>query len=539
MLTNGFCFDKIVIVKYGVFGQLKSNISFIRADKTIISEKVKEAFASVLPITLIVLALSVTVAPIDSGVFLAFTLGAFLVVVGMGLFTLGADTAMTPIGEYVGTSVMRTKKIWIIVPICFIVGVMITISEPDLQVLGKQLAETIDPWLLIMAVGVGVGAFLVIAFLRIVLKIRLAYLLIGFYGGVFLLSIFVPDVFIPLAFDSGGVTTGPMSVPFIIAIGTGVAALRSDKNAENDSFGLTALCSIGPILSVMVLGIIYQPEAINSSAAAVPDVSDSKELLTLFVTELPHYMEEVAIALLPIVAFYFIFQLFGQRVAKQQIIRILVGVFYTYFGLVLFLLGVNVGFLPVGSFVGETLGALDYNWIIVPLGMLVGFFVVAAEPAVHVLTKQVYEITSGAIAKGALRGSLMIGVAVSVGISMLRIILHIPIMYFLIPGYLIALALTFIVPDIFTAIAFDSGGVASGAMTASFIMPLALGVCRAVGGNVATEGFGVVAMVAMTPLITIQILGLIYKIKTARIKKEENITLAEEIVISSVEDIIE
>ena len=514
-------------------------MSFIRADKTIISEKVKEAFTSVLPITLIVLALSVTAAPISSGVFLAFILGAFLVIVGMGLFTLGADTAMTPIGEYVGTSVMRTKKLWIIIPICFIVGVMITISEPDLQVLGKQLAETIDPWLLIMAVGIGVGAFLVIAFLRIVLKIRLAYLLIGFYLGVFVLSIFVPDVFIPLAFDSGGVTTGPMSVPFIIAIGTGVASLRSDKNAETDSFGLTALCSVGPILSVMLLGIIYQPETINSSSAAVPDVSDSRELLSLFITELPHYLGEVAIALLPIVAFYFIFQLFGQRVARQQIIRIVVGVLYTYFGLVLFLLGVNVGFLPVGSFVGEVLGSLSYSWIVVPIGMLVGFFVVAAEPAVHVLTKQVYEITSGAIAKGALRASLMIGVAVSVGLSMLRILLHIPIMYFLIPGYLIALLLTFVVPDIFTAIAFDSGGVASGAMTASFLMPLALGVCRAVGGNIATEGFGVVAMVAMTPLITIQILGLVYKIKTARIKKDENVTVAEDRIISVVEDIIE
>ena len=513
-------------------------MSFIRRDRTIISEKVREAFLSVFPITLIVLALSVSVTPIDSGVFLAFILGAFLVVVGMGLFTLGADTAMTPIGEYVGTSVMRTKRLFIILPICFIVGIMITVSEPDLQVLAGQLSETVDPWLLIMAVGVGVGAFLVIAFLRIVFKIRLAYLLIGFYIGVFAISLLVPDVFVPLAFDSGGVTTGPMSVPFIIAIGTGVAAMRSDKNAETDSFGLTALCSIGPILSVMVLGIIYQPETIKPQSSAIPAVTDSRELIKLFAYELPHYMEEVAIALFPIVAFFFIFQLFGQKVSHQQIIRIIVGILYTYFGLVFFLLGVNVGFLPIGTYVGQTLGALDYNFIIVPVGMIVGFFVVAAEPAVHVLTKQVYEITSGAISKGALRTSLMIGVSLSVGLSMLRIILHIPIMYFLIPGYLLALVLTFIVPDIFTAIAFDSGGVASGAMTASFIMPLALGVCSAVGGNVATEGFGVVAMVAMTPLITIQILGLVYKIKTARIKGNENISPREEISSVGVEDII-
>jgi hypothetical protein len=464
--------------------------------------------------------------------FLAFILGAFLVILGMGLFTLGADTAMTPIGEYVGTSVMRTKKIWIIVLVCFIVGVLITISEPDLQVLASQVSKTIGSWTLILAVGVGVGVFLVIAFLRIVLKIRLSILLIACYVAVFVLSIFVPETFVPLAFDSGGVTTGPMSVPFIIAIGTGVASMRSDKGAETDGFGLTALCSIGPILSVMILGIIFKPESIDVSAEKVIEISNSKDLIAEFAYALPKYMQEVGLALLPIVAFFFIFQIFGAKVTKQRMIKILIGVLYTYVGLVLFLLGVNVGFLQVGSYLGNALGSLSYNWIIVPIGMIIGFFVVAAEPAVHVLTKQVFEITSGTIPKKALRYSLMIGVAVSVGLAMLRILLHIPIMYFLIPGYLIALVLTFFVPDMFTAIAFDSGGVASGAMTASFLMPLALGTCSAVGGNVATEGFGVVAMVAMTPLITIQILGLIYKIKMARLKKKESVS-------STVEEIIE
>ena len=510
---------------------MKNKLNFIRADRTVVSEKIKEAFSSVLPITLIVLALGVSVAPISSGLLLSFIVGAFMVVVGMGFFTIGADTAMTPIGEYVGTSVMRTKKLWIIIPICFIVGVMITVSEPDLQVLAGQLAKTIDPWLLVIAVGVGVGAFLVIAFLRIVLRVKLSYLLLGFYALVFILSAFVPDVFIPLAFDSGGVTTGPMSVPFIIAIGTGVAAMRTDKNAETDGFGLTALCSIGPILSVMVLGIIFKPETIQSGSEAIINVENSRELLKLFVSELPIYIEEVAIGLLPIAAFFFIFQLFGQRVGKTQIIRILIGTVYTYLGLVIFLLGVNVGFLPVGSYIGRALGSLSYNWIIVPIGMLVGFFVVAAEPAVHVLTKQVYEITSGAIPAQTLRISLMIGVSASVGISMLRILLHIPIMYFLIPGYLIAIVLAFVVPDIFTAIAFDSGGVSSGAMTASFLMPLALGACESVGGNLATEGFGVVAMVAMTPLITIQILGLVYKIKLARKKGLQDVSSVSEDII--------
>ena len=507
-------------------------VNFIRADKTIINEKVKEAFSSVLPITLIVLALCFTIVPIDSGTFLSFILGAFLVIVGMGLFTLGADTAMTPIGEYVGTTVMRSKKIWIIVLVCFIVGVLITISEPDLTVLATQLEQTIDKWTLIITVGVGVGVFLVIAFLRIVLKINLSYLLIGCYAVVFTLSFFVPETFVPLAFDSGGVTTGPMSVPFIIAIGTGVASMRSDKGAENDGFGLTALCSVGPIIAVMILGIIFKPDNFAVSDNIVIPPANSKVLLDSYLVALPHYMKEVGIALLPIVAFYFIFRIFGYKTGKSELIRILIGVLYTYVGLVFFLLGVNVGFLPVGSYLGEVLGRLDYNWIVVPIGMVIGYFVVAAEPAVHVLTKQVYEITSGAIPKKALRISLMLGVAVSVGLAMLRIVLNIPIMYFLIPGYLIALVLTFFVPNIFTAIAFDSGGVASGAMTASFLLPLALGVCKASGGNVATQGFGVVAMVAMTPLIAIQILGLIYRIKTQKLKKKEKAvqTVTEEII---------
>lgn len=517
-----YCYFGILkkIVKMGLYSMRRRH-NFIRADKSIIDEKVKEAFSSVLPITLIVLVLCFTIAPINSGVFLSFIVGALFVVVGMGLFTLGADTAMTPIGQYVGTTVMRSKKIWIILPVCFIVGVLITISEPDLTVLATQLAKNIDKWTVILTVGVGVGVFLMIAFLRIVLKVKLSHLLIGCYVVVFVLSAFVPEAFIPLAFDSGGVTTGPMSVPFIIAIGTGIASMRNDKGSETDGFGMTALCSVGPIIAVMILGIIIQPDKIDPVPNAPIDVENSKELLSVYLNALPRYMEEVGIALLPIIAFFFIFRIFGSKISKNDFIRILIGVLYTYVGLVFFLMGVNVGFLPVGSYLGQAIGSLSYNWIIIPIGMVIGYFVVSAEPAVHVLTTQVFEITSGAIPKKALRVSLMLGVAVSVGLAMLRIVFHIPIMYFLIPGYVIAIVLTFFVPDIFTAIAFDSGGVASGAMTASFLLPLALGVCNAVGGNVATEGFGVVAMVAMTPLIAIQILGLVYKIKMAKLKKQE------------------
>lgn len=492
---------------------------FLKADRNILSLKIKEVFSSVFPITLIVLLLSFTICPIDSGTFLAFITGVLLVVIGLGVFTMGADIAMTPIGEYIGTNVVKTKKLWIILPIFFIVGVFLTISEPDLQVLGQQLAETINMWVLIIAVGVGVGVFLVIAFLRVVLKIKLKFVLILFYVIAFVLSFFVPKCFVPLAFDSGGVTTGPMSVPFLIAIGTGVASIRSDNGASDDSFGLTALCSIGPIVAVMILGIIYQPQEIVTSSEQIVTITNSKGLLATFFNMLPEYMKEVAIALLPILLVFYLMLIFGKKISKHQIIRISIGAIYAYVGLVLFLVGVNLGFLPVGKELGDRIGHMDNKWIIVPLGMVIGFFVVAAEPAVHVLTEQVFEITSGSIPKKALRYSLMIGVMLSVGLAMLRILLQIDIMYILIPTYLISLILTFFTPDIFTAVAFDSGGVASGAMTAGFLMPLALGLNGAVQGDSAF-GFGVVAFVAMTPLITIQILGVIYKIKLKKAKNK-------------------
>ncbi len=512
---------------------MKSNRALIRADRTIISEKIKEAFSSVLPIALIVLILAFTVCPIESGVFLTFVLGTLLVVVGTGLFSLGADIGMTPIGQYVGVTVVKSKKLWIILPVYFVVGVLITISEPDLQVLATQLSGFVGKYVLLFAVGVGVGVFLVIAFLRTVLKLKLSVILIVCYIAVFVLSFFVPSSFVPLAFDSGGVTTGPMSVPFIIAIGTGVASLRSDKDASADGFGFTALCSVGPIIAVMILGIVCEPQSINSGVFEEINIANSKQLLSEFGHAFPEYMKEVAVALFPIVGVFLVVLLFGGNVGKGELIRILVGVLYTYVGLVVFLTGVNVGFAPIGYKIGELLGNLNFNWIAIPIGMIIGYFMVAAEPAVHVLTVQVFETTGGQIPKKALSVSLMIGTAVSVGLAMMRILTGMPIMYVLIPGYAIALILMFIVPEIFTAIAFDSGGVASGAMTACFLMPLAQGVCSAVGGNLMTDGFGVVAMVAMTPLIAIQILGLVYKIKLAKVKKQQKIQSAQ------AEDIIE
>ena len=481
-------------------------------NKTLLYDKLKESLVSVLPIAGIVFLLCFSITPIPNDIFMAFVLGTLMLIVGMGFFTLGTDLAMTPIGEQIGSTIIKTKKIWIILGICFLVGTIITISEPDLQVLAEQVPN-IPNMIIILSVSVGVGIFLVVALLRIFFRIKLSYLLIGLYTAIAIMTQFIPTEFQAVAFDAGGVTTGPMTVPFIMALGVGVASMRMDKDAENDSFGLVALCSVGPIVAVMMIGLLYSPGESVYSHVEIPTLSSSRELWLLFEREFPVSMADVGAALFPIVIFFAIFQCMKLRLKNAAVVRIGIGIFYTYIGLVLFLTGANVGFMPVGNYIGRQLGAMDENWIIVPIGMLIGYFIVAAEPAVHVLNKQVYEMSSGLIPKKAMSTSLSIGVAISVGLAMLRIIVGIPVLFILLPGYAISLILSFFVPPIFTAIAFDSGGVASGPMTATFLLPLAMGACVACGGNVITDAFGVVAMVAMTPLITIQILGVLFKRK--------------------------
>lgn len=501
----------------------KSKFRQLKQNRTILTEKLKESLSSVLPVTGIVFLLCFSVSPVPNGLLMGFVLGALMLILGMGLFTLGTDMAMTPIGTHVGSAVTKSRSIWLVVLVSFLVGIFITMSEPDLQVLAEQVPG-IPNMTLIVAVAVGVGVFLVVAMLRMLFRIKLSYLLIGVYALVFLLAQFVPREFLSVAFDSGGVTTGPMTVPFIMALGVGVAAIRSDSDAENDSFGLVALCSVGPILAVLILGIAYRAGTGEYIPVAIPEISDSKELSQMFLSSLPKYIKEVGIALCPILAFFLLFQFTRLHLKKGELIKICVGLAYTYAGLVLFLTGVNVGFMPVGNYIGELIGSLPYNWIIIPIGMVIGYFIVAAEPAVHVLNRQVFTITAGAIPKKALSTSLSIGVSVSVGLAMLRIVTGLPILYLLIPGYLAAAVLTFFSPPLFTAIAFDSGGVASGPMTATFLLPLAMGTCSGVGGNVVVDAFGVVAMVAMTPLIAIQVLGVYYKQKSKEAEETDAVS---------------
>ena len=474
--------------------------------------KMSEALAAVVPVIVIVLGLSFTLAPLSPSILLCFLMGAALVMVGMMFFTLGAEMSMTPMGEKVGAKMTQTKKVWFIVLLSFILGVIITISEPDLQVLA-ELVPSIPNQTLIWAVAIGVGLFLVVAILRMLLGIALSHLLVALYLIVFVLAFFVSGDFRAIAFDSGGVTTGPMTVPFIMALGVGISAIRNDRHAANDSFGLVALCSVGPILAVLLLGLIFNPGESAPSVGQNIHIEDTVELRQLFTSGLPHYLEEIAVSLLPIVAFFGLFQIFSLRLSGKSLGKILIGLTYTYIGLVLFLTGANVGFMPAGTYLGSVIAGSSYRYLLIPIGAVIGYFIVKAEPAVYVLNNQVEEITDGAISAKAMGLSLSLGVAASVALAMTRVITGLPILWFLIPGYAIALGLSFVVPKIFTAIAFDSGGVASGPMTATFLLPLAQGACAAVGGNLTTDAFGVVAMVAMTPLITIQILGLVTILK--------------------------
>ena len=491
---------------------------FSLSKRNVFKEKLRESVASVVPITLIVAVLCFFFVPIESGLMLSFLIGAFMVIVGMAMFTIGADVSMTQTGAHIGGALTRSRRLRLIVLLSFLLGTMITVSEPDLQVLAKNV-PSIDGTVLIVTVAAGVGIFLVISMLRIFFSISLKWLFIVFYAVLFVLAAFADRNFLSVAFDSGGVTTGPMTVPFIISLGVGIAATRSDKKAKDDSFGLVALCSIGPILAVLILGFIYRGEAADSSFT-VNTYGNTVELGWKYLREVPTYMKEVAAALLPIVVFFLIFQVVSLRIKKRPFLGIMIGLLFTYSGLILFMTGVNVGFLPLGYALGSEIVNSGLKYLLIPLAVLMGWFIIRAEPAVHVLNKQVEELSAGAVSAKAMGLSLSIAVAAAMGLSMVRVLTGMSVMWFLIPGYAIALTLSFFVPQTFTAIAFDSGGVASGPMTATFMFPFAMGACAALGGNVMTDAFGLVALVAMMPLITVQIMGAISVVRSRRSKPE-------------------
>lgn len=500
-------------------------------------EKIKESLFSVLPVFIIVIILAVVghftnAFPLTNienlWTFVMFLIGSFMLVAGLSLFSLGADLSLLKVGEQVGNYLTNKRKLWLLLLVGFLIGIIITIAEPDLLVLAKSFS--LPDAVLIIAVGVGVGVFLAVALLRIVLQVRLVSLLLVLYIITFILAFIVSinnPAFIPVAFDSGGVTTGPMTVPFILALGLGVAHARGGKKSNDDSFGLVALCSVGPIIAVLVLGLFTAP---SGDAGAVEEaVLNFGQMIMHVLHTFGLKLGDVGLAILGITTFIIIFEFALLRIKFKKFIKIFVGLIYVLLGVAIFLAGAEIGFWKIGQIIGLVFGSSDIKWLIIPIGMVIGFFVVMAEPSVQVLNKQVEGITAGSISRKTMLFTLAIGVAISIGLSFLRIILQIPMLYILVPGYAIALILTLFAPKIFSAIAFDSGGVASGPMTATFLLPMATGLITALcenvegsGGTIAEFSYGTVALVAMTPLIVIQILGLIYKIKTTiRVKAKE------------------
>ena len=471
--------------------------------------KIRESLISALPVTVIVYLLSATpLLDVSIGELITFTIGAVLLVLGIGLFSMGADLAMTPMGAHVGAGLSRQRKLWLLCGICFLLGMLITIAEPDLQVLANQVRTVMNGTVLIACVGVGVGAFLILAILKIVFRMSLSHILMLFYMLLFGLALILVvngnGALLPVAFDSGGVTTGPITVPFIMALGVGIANILGDRRSRENSFGLVSLCSVGPVLAVMVLGIFSR----NELSYTVPDYSVSADIAGAFLNTAAHTCREVATALGLIVGMFLLCQIVFLKLSRRVMKKIAVGVGFTYAGLVIFLTGVNVGFMPIGYKIGCALGQGNPG-MLVGFGLVIGILVVLAEPAIHVLNSQVEDVTGGLVNRRAMMVGLCIGVGTALALSMLRIVFDFSLIYYVVPGYFIALMLSLVVPPVYTAIAFDSGGVASGPMTSGFLLPLAIGACVTIHGSdaVLRDAFGVVALVAMAPLIAIQLLG--------------------------------
>lgn len=481
----------------------------------ILFDKIKEAAISVIPVMTVVWILHLTVAPMGPALY-KFLVGGVLLILGLGIFLLGAEVGIVPTGRQAGSALTQKRNLPLLLISGFIIGFFITIAEPDVHVLAEQV-RNVDPQIsaftLVLMIAAGVGLFVAIALSRIVFQLSLRIMLAAFYLLVLICAIFTPSSFLGIAFDAGGATTGPMTVPFILALGIGVAAVRA-RASSNDSFGLIGIASIGPILSVLILGFF--------TAAGTPVSENGEELADLsiwdhFLGQIPAVSEETAIALAPLVILFGLFRIFlFSHMPVSSMMRVVMGLIYTYIGLVCFFVGVKGGFIPAGTMLGALLSSQDNFFLLILIAFLLGALAVCAEPAVWILTKQVEEVSRGAIKSRMILVFLCIGVAAAVALSLGRLVLGWQLWTFLLPGYLIAFALSLYCPPMFTAIAFDSGGVASGPMASTFILAFTLGAAGQLGTLSVLDAFGAIALIAMTPLIALQILGILFKIRTMR-----------------------
>lgn len=485
---------------------------------SVLFPKIKEVLYAVLPVTFIVLILNFTLTPLDTPLLTRFLIGAALIIIGLAIFLVGVDIGITPIGNSMGARIAKTNKIWIVIILGSVLGFVISIAEPDLHILAGQVAlvtsGVISKASIVVIVSVGIGILLSLGLVRIIFNIPLNKLLTVLYSIVFLLAILSSREFLAISFDASGATTGALTVPFILAVAAGVSALKKDSiAAEEDSFGLVAIASAGAIIAVLIMGIFSGTEELSGSLEI--QESASALIFSPFLKSLPVVAKEILVALFPILLIFLVFQKVSLRLSSKSVRKILFGVCFTFIGLVLFLTGVNAGFLDVGRVVGKSMASLGNDAYIVIVGFILGLVTILAEPAVHVLTHQIEDVTSGYVKRSAVMFSLSVGVGFAVALSILRILVPgIQLWHYLLPGYLIAVGMSYFVPELFVGVAFDSGGVASGPMTATFILAFVQGVAQAsTGASVLIDGFGMIAMVALTPLIALQTLGLIFKLK--------------------------
>lgn len=484
-------------------------------------EKFREVLLAVLPITLIVVVLNFTLTPLGPNLFQRFLTGALFIVVGLSIFLLGVDIGITPIGNQMGTSIAKTNKLWVVIAAGLLLGFAITVAEPDLHILAQQVENItsagIEKLSIVVVVSAGIAMMLSLGFVRIVYNVPLNKILTGLYLIVFLLAYYTPEEFLAISFDSSGATTGAVTVPFILALAMGVSALKKDSKAsEVDSFGMVAIASAGAIIAVMLMGILSKTDKLTGSL--LPADTSSLSIMGPFAEKLPVAAEEVLLALLPVIVIFAIFQKVSFKLSQKAVRRIVTGIIFAFVGLVLFLTGVNGGFMEVGGLIGRKLALLENDAYLVSVGFILGLVTILAEPAVYVLTHQIEDVTSGYVRRSLVMGTLSIGVGVAVALAMVNILSpQIKLWHFLLPGYVLSIAMSYYVPRLFVGIAFDSGGVASGPMTATFILAFAHGAADAVEkANVLADGFGLIAMVALTPIIALQILGAVFQIKSKK-----------------------
>ena len=487
-----------------------------------ILNKFKETAISVLPVMAIVLFLGFTFVPLERGLLVRFVFGGLLLIIGLTIFLLGVDLGIQPMGERCGAELTKKRSLILLLCVAFIIGFVVTAAEPDIQVFGDQV-RSIFPFVnklaITFVIAGGVGLFIMIGLLRTVLNLSIKWTFFIAYLVLFAVSFFAPESFMGIAFDSGGATTGPMTVPFIMALGLGVSSVRNDND---NSFGLTGICSVGPVMAVLIYAIVLKTNGAFSTNTVVELVENASTTENFFQIA-GHVFRESLLSIAPLLFLFMVFQIFLLKMTKRQVIRIIIGFVYAFIGLTIFLIGVNSGFSQAGAALGEKLGLLAITkggaWyvLLIGTGLALGAIIVCAEPAVWVLSEQVEHVSGGTIKRKVLLIFLSVGTAIAIGLSMLRAVSGFNLKWILIPGYSIAMILMIFCPSLFSGIAFDSGGVASGPLTSTFVLSFTLGA--AASGNGGNDSFGVIALVAMMPLIAIQLMGIIFRIKQNHTKE--------------------